>query len=1028
MGLGGLLGIADHTLATWLDPVCARRGDAIALRGVDDVAITYRDLLEQVRHAGDLLNRCGIGRGDVVMIALPDGPLALWAFLAVARVATAFPVPAQDQPEHYARLLQRSGARAILMEDRPGSPLTSMAAAQGLTLIRLVSGEPCFLDVVRAAPAGKSELPADDDVATITLTSGTTMQPKLVASSHLSLHTSIRHFADWMGLTETDRALCVMPIAHLHSLVRTTLPVLLQGGEVVWAPGFDRTRILDWIDRLRPTYITAAPSLYRLLLQEIAHAGWRPRDLALRRGGIGSDKVDEAMVAELQRCLGIPMLQFYGLTETSPFIAMAAPETAAGVTGRINPVWQVRCVDESGLDVAHGADGEIVVRGGVINAVLGDAAGSGPMDGGWFHTRDVGRLAPGGCLTITGRLGDRIVRGGQKIQPEAVEEALRRHQSVAQAIAFGLPEPMLGQTIAALVVLRPGAKADAEGILAFAATKLADHQAPERLFVVDRIPTNSLGKVSRSDLSRHFTVTSPQPAASLAPPSADTVARVLTILRDALDSSSFAADMDFFADGGGDSLAALNASLAIEAEFRTNVPPASFRRHPTALALASFISRQPADGPVPQIVTVQAAGDRAPLFLAHGVDGRNGFAPELAALLGAKQPVYSFHDTHTERDMAAGHDMTAIAHRWVAAIRSVQRSGPYRLAGHSWGARLCFAMAQRLRSMGEEVAFLGMIDGRPRLHQRAFGAMRRKPSGKATLDWNKWALRCDAPSFYDGRITYFRATDEIALHRSMPAGGWDFLTSDVEVFDIAGDHLSVVEEGGITRWGGLFEHALDAAPAARAASMTSPARTKVLDAAQACRSGDLETEIALYQAALALDRSLPHWVSANLAEALFQGGHIEAAVAAYRQTLDHDPWPMTTLLRFAPILKRHRLKSLLREGGALAAGIPARHGAISLQKARILLLAGRHADSEQAFEEGLSASPRHLHLLVAYASFLAKRKRRAEAIALLRAAADRQQERGATRTLLERKLAKLQSSIPEPARPRRPWLSGLLRP
>jgi acyl-CoA synthetase (AMP-forming)/AMP-acid ligase II/thioesterase domain-containing protein/acyl carrier protein len=1018
---GLLLGIADHTLATWLDRVCARRGDAIALSGVDGLAISYRDLGEQLRQAGEALRRCGIGRGDVVMIALPDGPPALWAFLAVARVATAFPVPAQDQPEHYARLLQRSGAKAVLMEDRPGSPLTALAAAQGLTLIRLLPGAPCVLDAVRPAPARKAEAPADDDIATITLTSGTTAQPKLVASTHLSLHTSIRHVADWMDLGEIDRALCVMPIAHLHSLVRTTLPVLLQGGEAVWAPGFDRARILDWLDRLRPTYITAVPSLYRLLLQEIARAGWRARDPSLRRAGIGSDRVEEAMVAELRQRLDIPVLQFYGLTETCPFIAMATPDTPPGVTGRINPVWQVRCVDESGVDVPPGADGEIVVRGGIVNPLLG--AESASLVDGWFHTRDVGRLAPDGCLTVTGRLGDRIVRGGQKVQPEPVEEALRRHPAVAEAVAFGLPDPILGQTVAAVIVARPGAAPGAEAVLAFAATSLADHQMPERLFIAERIPTNRLGKVSRTDLAAHFAALVPQSAAQHAPPPPETVARVLAILREALDAPGFAADLDFFADGGGDSLAALNAGLAIEAAFRTNVPPASLRRHPTAVALASFIARQAASR-APQIVAVQSAGDRPPLFLAHNVDGRNSFAPELAARLGADRPLYTFHETEIANATAAERGLDAMAQRWVAAIRSVQPHGPYHLAGHSWGARLAFAMAQHLRGAGEEVAFLGMIDGRPRLNERTFGAVATTPPDATPTAWNRWALRCHTPSFYDRRITYFRATEELAIHRSLPAGGWDFLAADVAIVDIAGDHLSVVEGDGIAPWSAAFEAALNRPAPEPRGSVASPARAKALDAAEACRRGDRGAEIALYQEALALDPALPHWIFGNLANALLEDGQTEPAVAAYRQAVARDPWPLTTLVRFAWMLKRRRLKDLLREGAAMAAGIPAADGATALQKARVLWLARRHADAERAFADGVRVSPGHPHLLVAYAALLAQLGRHAEARAVLRAGAGRHPERNRNRALLERKLAELDASAPEP---RRPWLRALLR-
>lgn len=1021
------MSIADHTLAAWLDRVCARRGDAIALRGVDDIAIAYRDLASQLRDAGDALHRCGIGRGDVVMIALPDGPLALWAFLAVARVATAFPVPAQDQPEHYARLLDQSGARAVLMADRPSSPLTSLVAALGMTLIRVLTDPPWRLQVERPAPPRGAEMPVDDDFATLTLTSGATARPKLVASTHLSLHTSIRHVADWMDLAESDRALCVMPIAHLHSLVRTTLPVMVQGGEVAWAPGFDRARILDWIGRLRPTYITAVPSLYRLLLLEIARTGWRAHSLSLRRAGIGSDRVDEELLAELRRQLGIPVLQFYGLTETCPFIAMATPETRPGVTGRINPVWQVRCVDESGADVPRGADGEIIVRGGIVNPVIGGGAGNALSSDGWFHTRDIGRLEPDGCLAVTGRLGDRIVRGGQKIEPEAVERALALHGSVAEAVVFGLPAPILGQIVAAAIVPRPGAAPDAEEILAFAAARLADHQVPERLFILDRIPTTGRGKISRADLSARFAALARPAAPPPALPPAEIEARVLGILRETLHDPRFAAGMDFFADGGGDSLAALNASLAIEAAFEMNMPPSIFRRYPSARALASFIARQPGIGRMPQIVAVQSAGDHPPLFLSHGVDGQNSYAAALSAVLGASRPVHALHETAIDPAAGAGRDMIAIARRWADAIRSVQPRGPYHLAGHSWGARLAFEIAQRLRAAGEEVAFLGILDGRPRLEQRYFGIAGKEPVDGTPQHRNRWALLRHTPSLYDSRITYFRAAEEVAIHRSAPGGGWDFLAPDLRIVDIPGDHLSVIERSGVDRWGPLFADALNRAELRHAPGAADPARAQVLDAAEACKRGELRTEIALYQAAIARDPALPYWVSANLAEALFQDQQVDAAIGAYRRALDADPWPLTTLVRFAPALKRHRLKSLLREGAALAAPIAADHGSTALQKARILWLAGRHADGERAFEDGLRASPRHLQLLVAYASFLAARGRRAEAVALLREAADVHPERSVTRGLLERRIAKLKAGKAETEHRRPHWFGSLLR-
>ena len=198
--------------------------------------------------------------------------------------------------------------------------------------------------------------------------------PKIVAITHASLWRSIEGSRIWFGLTEQDRSFCVMPIAHLHSVIRCTLPLLACGGAVVCAPGFDAAQVPGWLDRFAPTFMSAAPAVHRKLLAACDAAGWRPQGETIRVFAASSDKLDPPTIEGLQERFGARVVQLYGLSETAPHIA-ATPfdgsTVPAGSTGRVNPAWEVVCVGDDGRPVDPGEVGEIAVRGGIVNPLVG---------------------------------------------------------------------------------------------------------------------------------------------------------------------------------------------------------------------------------------------------------------------------------------------------------------------------------------------------------------------------------------------------------------------------------------------------------------------------------------------------------------------------------------------------------------------------------------------------------------------------------------------------------------------------------
>jgi acyl-CoA synthetase (AMP-forming)/AMP-acid ligase II/thioesterase domain-containing protein/acyl carrier protein len=995
---------ANHFLSV-IERLARNRGDAIALRGIDGFSLTYRELFSQIKEISDRMRNWGFKRADVVVIAIPDGPYALVAFLAVLDVAIALPVSPYDQPEEYERIIDKVGAKGVFMDDRPNAPITTVAARRGITLIKAMIEEGTMgrLTVERPRPPS-SPLPLSvNDTAIMTLTSGTSATPKIVASTHASLATSVQCFSDWLGFSCNDRALCVMPFMHIHSLIRSTLPVLVRGGEVAWAPGFDQKRLLGWITEFQSTYMSAVPSMYRMLLREIL-GGQRCDQSHLRFVGIGSDRIDVELIVQIENALQVPVVQFYGLSETSPFIAMTQLGSKIGpfgATGLVNPIWAIKCVDELGNSLGSGQEGEIVVRGGTINGLVG----SGPTDkqtivDGWFHTGDIGRVDNENYLFVTGRIGDRITSGGKKIEPSAVEAVLNSSTAVRQAVVFGVRDEILGQRVVAAIVPSKEHPINEGELKDFAASRLTSHMVPHRIIFVDEIPSTNLGKISRSALAAFFASVGRNPEKRLQPDNeperieTETESKVLKIVRRALKHDGLESSDDFF-DYGCDSLAALSIVIEIEETLGVNVPPAAFMQRPNVCALARYVADRQEDKYVAKIVPVRPFGTRPPLFVMHGLDGRNNFAGPLADALGNDQPVFTFHSTRIDPEAIATRDLHSMAEQYAFLAQAAQPLGPYYLMGYSFGASLAFAIACRLVSRGREVAFLGLIDEESDLDKRHFGVVHKRPSIDAVYSNNHWLLNSTVLSAYPGRATYFRASDRNAMFRSDPTSGWSYIAASVDIVDIAGDHHSIIEGHSVARWAGALKSKLaepgypetfTARDSLARLSLKEEARELVFAALRECKEGNIADEIGLYEKALTVDVDQPFWVYGNLAEAFFQSNQIDAGVKFYQEALKLDPWPLTTLVRFAPLLKRHQLDQELLEALAQGTKVTVDHVSVAFQKALLFWGAKNIEHTELYFREALRLEPTNLESLVAFSDFLNARRRFEEAYDILQLA------------------------------------------
>jgi acyl-CoA synthetase (AMP-forming)/AMP-acid ligase II/tetratricopeptide (TPR) repeat protein len=937
------------------------RAEAPALAGVGDAPrLNYAHMHDFVVKTGTTLRAAGIGPGDIVICALPDGPDAFAALLATTSAGAALPVSPVEASAVYERMFDELDIRAVLMGDRPQAALTRLAAARDVTLLRVRpsrGGEMFDIEVERPRPE-RDDIPCAEDAAIIMATSGSTGAPKYVSITHQSLLRSAQSFADWNELKSTDRSLCVMPIAHLHSLIRSTLPVLVVGGEVIWAPGFRASDAIDWIESAKPTMITGAPTIFRALLAECASRNWRPGDDVLNFVAIGSDKVEHDLTERIEAAFGCHVAQFYGLSETSPFVALTPRDgnCPPGAAGKLNPDWDVFIVDDDGCEVLTGKSGQIAIRGGYVNQLIGRSAAEQESRfdrEGRYLTGDLGHLDGDGFLYVDGRVDDRIARGGEKIAPQIVENVLAQHPGVARAVVFALPDTLLGSRVAALVEPNGGAPMEAGGVRAFAVDRLERAWVPDEIICVDAIPTTRNGKISRREIARDYAHHVAPAAAAVSSATPTLGSYLLEMLREHARNPALG-EHDQFLEHGGDSFAALGLLLEIEKRFGVSLAPAVLVQSGSAAGLAKRVSEAMWAGEVASVVDVGEETPSAPtLVFAPGPNNAVGYALRLTAAW--PQQHFLFLNSSGLNEDPVQRTLSHLSQELAPAVES-RSVGELIVGGFSIGAHVALALTRRLIDNGRNVRFVAVIDDLADLDRRDFGLVAQPPKDRNVDAWNRWALACAPAEPFPGRVVLFVGESTLrTVSRSDPTGGWDEIAlGGVDVMVTPGDHTSILR--------GDFEpfiQALQASVAAQRGPLVlreyDTCRRLRFEARAAGRRGDLAAEIDLYRRAAAEDANQPYWAYGNLADALWQAGDGKSAFKAFREAIARDPWPLTTDTRFARRLRRRprALAAAIERARAVTPDDP-----ITVrQLAKFFIRADRSDAAETVLREGLDLDP-----------------------------------------------------------------------
>ncbi len=451
------------------------------------LSLTYGELRERVRALAAALRQAGIGRGDRVALALPNGPDALIGFLAASAAGTAAPLNPGYKFEEFSFYLDDTRAKLLLAAD--DSEATRAAIQAGIPV----------LSPHIAAP-GPAPVPSPDDIALVLHTSGSTGRPKRVPLRHRNLAASTRNIAQSYALTPADVSLCLMPLFHVHGLMASCMATLLTGGTVVIPARFNPLAFWRTVRDYGVTWYSAVPSIHQLILTRKRSGPEKLRFVRSCSAALSPD-----LMRRMEDYFEAPVLEAYGMTEASHQMATNPLPPAARKPGSVGTGTGVRISirDETGAELAAGNAGEVCIEGpGVIREYENNPeATARSFFGDCFRTGDQGILDHDGYLHLTGRLKEMINRGGEKIAPREIDEVLLAHPAVAEAVCFGVPHPTWGEEVEAAIVLRPEVAAAEADLLHYCRDRLADFKVPKKVHIVDSIPRTATGKIQRLNVA-----------------------------------------------------------------------------------------------------------------------------------------------------------------------------------------------------------------------------------------------------------------------------------------------------------------------------------------------------------------------------------------------------------------------------------------------------------------------------------------------------------------------------------------------
>jgi len=749
--------VTDRTLFEFLSKSAANHPGAAAICALDRSPLSHAALAAQIRSIGATLEGIGIGSRDRVAVVMPDGPQMAVLCLGVCCSAACAPLnPANTRPE-FEYLLDSLGCTLLVVESGSNSVAIDAARTVGVRIAESISKDDCPAGTItlRMTPS-QSKAPwkhplnpalrtlTSSSIAFILQTSGSTAQPKTVPLTHANVIASAANVAQSLSLTSTDRCLAALPLYHIGGLVDLLVAPLSVGGSVIGASDKSFETFSACVRQCAPTWYQGVPAM----LNDIAdnadgdNACFGLHGLRFVRSV--SAPLPEPIRKRFEKRFGVPVIEMYGMTETTGLIASEALPPAPhrpGSVGRVHGP-KVIILDEDGNAAAPGKRGEVMVCGDTVTSGYEGTADTDETSffGAWFRTGDEGYFDEGGFLFLTGRIKDIINRGGEKISSRQLDEVALDHPGVRDAACFPIPHPSLGEQVAIAVVAKEALTTSE--ITHWFEQRVSPYKVPRVVRLMEALPRTAGGKLQRQKLSEAYAERADHSEDKVfVAPKSQLAKEIAEIWEKVLGISPIGLHDDFF-DLGGDSLKAATFVQALLPSDTELLEIASIYDAPTIAQFESLLRRaravaplgRQAIGPTPShklapqylaelrarltgwrgerltpdalIVGMNTVGSRTPIFWCS-----NGFGDQVsfARALGPGQPLYAMCSLNG-MSWKSQENIEKVSALYFDELKRIQATGPYVVGGFCDGGKIAFELAGQLRESGDEVTLLAMID------------------------------------------------------------------------------------------------------------------------------------------------------------------------------------------------------------------------------------------------------------------------------------------------------------------------------
>ena len=472
--------------------------------------LTNFEMIRQAEQLARVLTNAGIQPGDRVLVMMFNCPEVIQAFHALWRIgAVAVPVTPQWLAREVRYVVEHSGARLLLTSPMLATKVNE--AIQGLPQCQLfVFGESSVPTarnisnlIVQADPLNETFSAKSSDPALFIYTSGTTGQPKGVVLTHGSIHSNVESVMHVLKQNPQTMTMYVLPLSHVFGVLCMNMSAV-TGAPAVILPAFEPKLVLQTIERYRVERFSAVPTMLTSLLNHPERASFDCS--SLRCVDTGGAALPEELRLEFQRVFSCRVKEGYGCSEASCALTSFGDEETYRPfsVGKALPGIGISIQDDNDQILSPGQEGEICAQGdSIMQGYWQDScATQSAIRNGWLHTGDVGRTDADGFVYITGRKKDLIIKGGENIAPRALEDALYEHPAVAEAAVIGLPDPLYGEDICAVVVLRAGKSATAEELQQHVAKYVNKFKVPSTIVFHDALPKSPVGKILKRELRR----------------------------------------------------------------------------------------------------------------------------------------------------------------------------------------------------------------------------------------------------------------------------------------------------------------------------------------------------------------------------------------------------------------------------------------------------------------------------------------------------------------------------------------------